>query len=100
MDATLAGFCLHSSTHYSSVTHGKLIKRGQIHCWCTHDHCCTRKKTHVKLAPEQTNEAVACMTGAECLCQGALCRLGLVFSRPLHEKVSVLQEEEETDLKL
>lgn len=41
----------------------------------------------------QTNEAVACMTGAERQCQGALCSLGLVFSPTLDEKVSVMQNE-------
>lgn len=50
-------------------------------------------KKETELAPEQTNEAVACMTGAERQCQSSLCSLGLVFSLTLDEKVSVMQNE-------
>lgn len=58
----------------------------------------THKSMHIqKLSeththtPNLANEAVACMTGAECLCQRALCSLGFGFSLTLHEEAVDLQ---------
>lgn len=93
--------CRPSYLHYSSPW---LRRSESIFGWVVsefeftvgaHMNACTRtqrKEKCMELAPEQTNEAVACMTGAECQCQRALCSLGLVFSLNLH-KVSVLQND-------